>query len=308
MPDEILPIDLMLRLSPQIGWAVDRPRLSETEIEELAALVDPPLSDEGREQFGIFVQNIFAFAVEGLLTQSKYGNSPVVEMRDRLEIFLKEMERAQAAIDGLDAGVRRLLDGELAKFAQAQNAPRHLPKTSIEQWRLATSDLIGVIVAANRRLEVTPVKGESGAVWRQMVRGLVALVHATTGIVPKRAVELKLVGYSATQIDDGRFLQLARRLAALVFAHAEQLRKTLPPPLKATTRQKTKKKAHKGQRSAASAGKLSREKNSRSARVMAESKEAEPSTKKKKPKRVGPPALTRIVREELQALEKEIVE
>lgn len=268
----------------------------------MAALVEPPLDEAGRKQFGVYVQNIFAFAVDGLLTQRRYGDSPAVEMRDNLGAFLKDMERAQKAIDRLDIGVRRLLDDELAMFAQVQSAPRHLPTTSIEQWRSATSDLIGVIVAASRRLEVMPVKGESGAVWRQMVRGLAALIFATTGVAPRRSVKSAVVGFATTQIDDGWFLRLSRRLAALVFARAEQLEKELRLSPETLNQPKTK-KSNSNPRSGLSTGKATSKKRPESARVALDSETGQPPKKKRMPKRVGPPALTRIVREELKALE-----
>jgi hypothetical protein len=309
MSQKLSPLELQMRIAPPSGWAADRPRLSDAEVAELAAFVEPPLREDGREHFGVYVQNIFAFAVEGLLMQRKYGDAPVVEIRDRLGAFLNEMERAQEAIDRLDIGVRRLLDDELAMFAHAQSAPRHLPTTSIEQWRKATSDLIGVVVAASRRLEIMPVKGESGAVWRQMVRGLAALINTTTGTVPKREVRSALVGYSATQVDDGWFLRLARRLAALVFACVERSWKALAPqpPAKTPERRKTKKTSSNG-RSAPNSRKTSRKQNSRSTSGAAESKDAGSPKKNKKPKRVGPPPLTRIVREELAALERQYIE
>jgi len=119
--------DLYARISEAAGWEDDRPRLSKAEISELAGLIEPALSENEREQFGVYVQRIFARAVDGLLTKQKYDDQPVVAIRDQLVKFLKEMERAQAAIDGLDEGVWRLLDNELAMLARAQNAPRHLP-------------------------------------------------------------------------------------------------------------------------------------------------------------------------------------
>ncbi|MBU3888569.1 hypothetical protein [Methylosinus sp. KRF6] len=307
MSQKLSPLDLQIRIAPPSGWAADRPRLSDAELEELAALVEPSFRENGREQFGVYVQNIFAFAVDGLLTQRRYGDSLVVEIRDRLGAFLKDMERAQEAIDRLDIGVRRLLDDELAMFAQVQSAPRHLPTTSIEQWRKATSDLIGVIVAASRRLEITPVKGESGAVWRQMVRGLAALIFATTGVVPRRSVKSAVVGFATTQVDDGWFLRLSRRLAALVFARAEQLGKELRLSPKTLNRPKTK-KSNSNPRSGPSIGKATSRRRSESARAALDSETGHPSEKKKTPKRVGPPPLTRIVREELEALERENIE
>jgi len=305
MSGKIAPIDLYARISEPAGWVDDRPPLSEAEISELAGLIEPALSENEREQFGVYVQRIFARAVDGLLTKQKYDDQPVVAMRGGLEKFLEEMERAQAAIDGLDEGVGRLLDDELLKLARAQDAPRELPKTSIEPWRAAVFDLIGVVVSAGRRLEVKPVRGESETVWRQMVRGLADLVQHLTGETPKREVKAALVGISATQVDDGWFLQLSRRLAALAFARAQKMQKALAPRSKAA-HAPPKKTVIRGRRSPTKKKMRSLKKNSRAVRGSHESQDSRPS--KKEPKRVGPPRLTGIVRQELAGLEQKITE
>ena len=238
-------------------------------------MVNPPVPPEAWGRFELFVQNIFAVAVDGLLAHRAYDGYPVVALRDELKCFLGEMERAQAAIASLDPGVGRLIDGELAELARKQGAPLDLPRTSIEGWRVATSDMIGLIIGVSHRLQIEPVKGESGTVYRQMTRGLLALVYALTGKLPKRSTKRRLVGSTLSQQEDYWFLSLTQRLAEMVFARVEAA------PKQAQKLQEEP-SGDEGLQSSA------------------------PDSSGKERKRVGAPSLTNIVREELKAFKEEL--
>ena len=273
---KLSPLDIHLRTSPRSGWTVERPRLGRAELDALAALIEPPLDAAARQKFELFVQRIFAFAVDGLVTQQRYGGHPVVTIRDRLGRFLREMEHAQTTIHKLDVGVRRLIDDELAEFARAGTARVHSPHASIEAWGSARSELISVIIMASRRLEIAVVKGESGAVYRQMVRGLLALVHELTGELPKRSTSRR--GGGESSVEDYWFLRLSQRLADHVFAAAAPMAPQAERPARGG--------AERARGTSPGAP--------RSPRL------------KREPKQVGPPPLSMIVRQELAALRAEI--
>jgi hypothetical protein len=223
MPKKLTAIDVYFRLSQRSGWSVDRVRLSDANVAELASIIEPSLGEEERKSFGVAAQNIFALAVDRLLTQARHSGAPVVALRDALERFSNEMERAQAAVDALDADLRRLLDASLTEMATAQRVLRTSPRTSIDLWREETSDLLGIIIAACRGSQIAPVKGDSRAVFRQMTRGLLALVFELTGEPPRRSTRRTLVGAAESSVDDYWFLHFVQRLADFAVARSVEL-------------------------------------------------------------------------------------
>lgn len=160
------------------------------------------------------------------------------------------------------------------------------------------SDLIGVVVATGCRLQVEPVKGESGTVWRQMVRGLLALVHQLTGEVPRRISVRRTDRYPECQVEDYWFLSLSQKLAETAHRQA----------VSATSRTQAPADALDEGRGGSGSEVIDRR---APKRVSPKSKGSSKGNSAQRPqvpprKPSGAPSLAAIVREELDALKAEL--
>ena len=275
------PLDVMRILAPEGGWAVDRPTLSTAEIGGLASMVEPGLTESARETFELYVQHIFSQAVQTLVAQKGHGGPPIEKIRKKLDQFIARMESAESVINCLDANVRKLIDHQLQEMALRQRVLDLSAKTSIELWRAETSALIGLIVGVSTQLKLATVKGESRTAYRQMVRGLLALVHDVTGALPKRHVTHSRRGAQRGSEDNYWFLHLARRLADLAHARA--------------TVERTTRNTGERRKGGEDVSFSTRQNGSAPAG----------GTKARPRKMTGSPKLTQIVREELDAREAE---
>lgn len=174
MPKPLGPTDVLLRSAPRAGWTSERATLSEAEVAALVDLVEPELDGHAREKFERSVQNIFSATFENVRAQMERDGFSVAGLRDDLENFVDAMEGAQSLVDRLDPVVGALIDHELAEVARRQGVARHGPKGSFQQWRAATSDLLGMISASadgwsssrSREKGTQPIARWSVASWR----------------------------------------------------------------------------------------------------------------------------------------------
>lgn len=287
--------DVLRILSMEGGESSDRPALDALELTHLVALVEPPIMSQAREDFEAGLQRIFAWTVHGLRVEARYGGAATLMLREKAKTFLALLEKTEEAIGALDPGLRRLIDARLSELARAQRAKRVTPKSSMRLWAREVTDLIGTVAGVGRQLELDPVKGERNTVYRQMVRGLAALVLAKTEVIPKRSYTRRDAGDAG--VEDYWFLQFCRRIAALAYQRAPQ------PPLEAEEQgadQLWPEEKHDATEPPKS-NKGSIDKTESSFKAAAKS-----APLKRPRKLVGPPSLTMVVREELEALAAEV--
>lgn len=219
MAKPLKPTDILVLTAPDSGWVGERAILDEAELAVLIGLIEPGLDARAREKFETAIQPLFAFAVENIKAHQERDGFSAAGFRRDLDNFLAAMEKAQTIVTRLDPAVCALLDHEFAEATFPRGSMRD-PTAAYEQWRTETLDRLGTIVAIGRQLELKGVRGERSTVYRQMVRGLLALVYDMTGTLPKRKTVRCEVGSKRSQVDDYWFLTLSQELAGLVDARA----------------------------------------------------------------------------------------
>lgn len=288
MAKPLKPTDILVLTAPDSGWVGERAILGEAELAVLVGLIEPELDARAREKFETAIQSIFAFAVENIKAHRERDGFSAAGFRRDLDNFLAAMEKAQSIVTRLDPAICALLDHEFAEATRPRGSMRD-PMASYEQWRKETLERLGTITAIGRRLELKGVRGERSTVYRQMVRGLLALVYDVTGAIPKRKTARCEVGSKRSQTDDYWFLTLSHELADFVDAHAN--RKDPQQPAETTKEDPASNQSGE----------------SPAAEDATKMRRLPPSAQFARRRKVeGPGSLALIVRQELEAFKKEV--
>ncbi len=164
--------------------------LDVAELTELTDLI-PSLGEDGRQAFERAAQRIFNGTVENLLTAGKCDGSPALHARDQLLKLQQSMAQARDVVEGLDEAMMRLLDAQLSELATLAQSDRVGTRITSDKWRRDILRLLDLILGVGERFEITPVRRESGTVYRQMVRGLAVCVAEIAGDPPRRTFKIE---------------------------------------------------------------------------------------------------------------------
>jgi hypothetical protein len=196
-------------LSPSAGWS--RPALAREQQDQLLALIRPPLLEGGELYFRRYVCLIFAQAVESSIA---FGE---LSPRDTLRREVGNAQKRLAALGpgpALPTAVREAFEalGHESLSPEAQAAAASAVELELSPALLEVIEIVlheeippevradgsfaswlrgleperrrDLLRQAIQRVAVEVKRGPSNTIDRRMVRGLAALVHDVTGVIP----------------------------------------------------------------------------------------------------------------------------
>lgn len=245
---------LVLDARTRSGWVGERPRLAEQQLSDLQDLIGDRVPTERRGAVRIFLNQIYAKAVEDSLLSFEIRRNAAEGLgvsREVPKLTTALSKQITAALKDVRAArpILHISDGLRRAMAAAQFLAHDLPSPA------AAARRIDAIVDAYLRdpnrmqpelrelLEAVAISAKSGpdsSVLRQMVRGLAALLNDATGDVPGRSY----VPSERDRFDFGErgwFHKLCARLALDVHeALPAEARSKRPPSLTGLVNQELK--------------------------------------------------------------------